>query len=568
MNKLPIISRGHHGGIDFQNENKIALSLFLYLISISVFIFFVVLVLRLFQLTVVKGEYYKRIAEGNRIREVIIEPQRGTIIDRKGIVIADNFPADLNSSGMRLISPRRYTLAEELAPMIGYRQTADAHELKQDSCLTKLRLGDKVGKKGVEKVYECDLRGQSGRKLLEVDANGKPIRTVMVIPVRNGTRIQLAVDSVLQQKAYEIIKGKRAVVVGLKPQTGEVLLLASTPSYNPQDFEDQNNNQIRHYLENKEKPLFNRATEGTYPPGSVFKIVVAAGALEDKKVDRQFEVEDTGKIQAGPIEFGNWYFLEYGKTEGLVNMIKAIRRSNDIYFYKVGEKMGELSIKLWAEKFGYGQKTGVHLDEAEGVIPSGFWKEEVLNEQWYLGDTYNLAIGQGYVLVTPLQVALSTTVIANDGYLCKPKLLKVGANNTILIKEDNQAECKKVGLSKTTLETVKQGMVEACSPGGTGWPLFEFTVHRSPFTEKKEEVKITSGEPRTVNSERIPVACKTGTAESHAPSKIPHAWFTVYAPAQNPEIVLTVLVEEGGQGSDVAAPIAKEILKAYFERRE
>lgn len=549
MTKLPFIHKGHHGGMDFQADQKIGSSIFLYAFFLGVFVFFIILILRLSHLTIVKGEYYRRLADSNRIRETIIEPKRGILTDRKGVIIAQNSDADIHSSGQRLMSKRSYQNAEVMAPIVGYRQVADSQDIKNDQCLSKIISGDKVGKKGVEKIYECDLRGTDGKKLTEVDASGKSLRTLGVVPPRDGKTIQLAVDSELQKKAYEIInseksevKGKKVVIVGLKPQTGEVILLVSSPSYNPQDFEDNNTEAVSKYFTDTNKPLFNRATEGTYPPGSIFKIILAAGVLEDKKIDENTTVEDTGILKAGPLEFGNWYYLQYGKTEGEVNIVKALQRSNDIFFYKIGEKMGNDSIKSWAEKFGYGRKTGIGLEEADGLIPSSFWKEEVLKEQWYLGDTYNFSIGQGYSLVTPIQVAQATSVIANNGYLCKPKLLKVGSDG---------GECQKLNLSQKTLDLVKEGMTKACVTGGTGWPLFEFRVRSSEFGEEK-----------------MPVACKTGTAESHGALTNPHAWFTVFAPIKDPQIVLTVLVEEGGQGSDVAGPIARDILKAYFERKE
>lgn len=536
--------------MDFQTDQKIGSAFFLYLLFAGVFLFFVILILRLSHLTIVKGEYYRRIADGNRIREIVIEPKRGALIDRKGIIVAQNRETDLHGLEPRLFSLRNYHDPEALANITGYRQVADQEDMKNDRCLSKVKLGDKVGKKGVEKIYDCELRGTNGKKLIEIDASGKLLKTLSVISPKDGKSIQLAVDSELQKKAYEFInaeksevKDKKVVIVALKPKTGELLLLVSTPSFSPQDFEDNKSEKIKQYFTDSSKPLFNRATEGTYPPGSVFKLVLAAGSLEDKKISQDTTVEDTGVIKAGPIDFGNWYFLQYGKTEGNVDVIKALQRSNDIFFYKIGEKMGSDAVRSWAEKFGYGKKTGIELDEAEGLIPSSFWKEEVLKEQWYLGDTYNLSIGQGYVLVTPLQVAQASAVVANDGYLCKPKLLKAG--------KETKSECKKVNISQKTLDIVKEGMVKACATGGTGWPLFEFRIQNSEL-----------------RMENMPVACKTGTAESHAISEIPHAWFTVFAPIKDPEIVLTVLVEEGGQGSDIAAPIARDILKAYFERKE
>ena len=214
----------------------------------------------------------------------------------------------------------------------------------------------------------------------------------------------------------------------------------------------------------------------------------------------------------------------------MVNITKAIRRSNDIFFYLIGEKTGVEKIKKWAEIYGLGNDNNFGFEENEGLIPSSFWKQDVLKEQWYLGDTYNFSIGQGYILATPLQMALVNATIANNGYYCQPKLLK-----------NDRPNCKKLPISQTTLNLIKEGMKEACSPGGTGWPLFDF-------------------KPQT--------ACKTGTAESHGEKILPHAWISVFAPYENPQISVTILIEEGGQGSDVAGPIAKEILKAYFERKE
>ena len=552
MNKLPIIEKGTPGGMDFDRRTRDRSTFYLFGYFLFIAIFFCILVSRLFQLTVVKGVYYRSLSEDNRIREIIIEPERGKIIDRKGFVLVDNQPADVNGSGNRLISPRYYHDGEVYGHVVGYRQLADETVVKDDDCLTKITSGDKVGKKGIEKIYECALRGRHGSKLVEVDAHGTYVRTINVIPPENGSTIQLALDETLQKKAYEVIKEKQAVIVGLKPKTGEVLVMASSPSFNPQAFEDNTSSEIKSYFTDKNKPMFNRALEGTYPPGSTFKIVMAAGALEDKTIDDKTVYEDTGTLKAGAQSFGNWYYLEYGKKEGEVDVVKALQRSNDIFFYQIGGKMGPVAVKSWAEKFGYGNKTGTGLDESAGTLPSPFWKEDVLKEQWYTGDTYNMAIGQGYILATPMQVALSTSVIANDGEICKPKLIKNGSElRTGLSDKDVSSECQKLSISKTTLDVLKEGMVKACTPGGTGWPLFHFGVKN----DKNQLTEITT-------------ACKTGTAESHGGNEKPYAWFTVYAPAKDPEIILTAMVENAGQGSDEAGPLAKEVLSAYFQRKE
>ncbi len=550
MNKLPFIKKGYVGGVHFQQSSKHSPEFLLFGYIFVVACLFFILLARLFQLTIVRGAYFRRLAEQNRIRELLIEPRRGTITDAKGTVLAANEPADIRPVKDRLTSSRIYHSGEAFAHLIGYRQIADINDLKNDNCLNKLTPGDKVGKKGAEDLYECQLRGRPGKKLVEVDAQGKYVQTLSVLAPQDGQTIHLAVDADLQKKAYDLIKDKHAAVVGMRPQTGEVLVFASTPSFDPQQFEDANSALVNNYLTDDSKPLFDRATEGAYPPGSIFKLVVATGALEEKKITPDTQIEDTGEIQAGPLKFGNWYFLEYGKTEGQVDIIKAIRRSNDIFFYQTGAKLGADGIARWAEQYGYGQSTGIGFPEASGLVPSPFWKKDTFGENWYLGDTYNFAIGQGYTLVTPIQVAQVTQTIANNGEACHPQLLKT-----------TKDQCHKLPISQQTLDLIKEGMTQACSPGGTGWPLFNFAV------DNTHNPQLKSASP-SANLTPIQTACKTGTAESSVGgSGAPHAWFTVYAPAQNPQIVLTILVEQAGQGSDIGGPIAKELLRSFFERK-
>lgn len=558
------IHRARLNEISFGKRQDIDRPTLVYIYGFIIFAVFIVFSLRLFHLTVVKGEYYRRLSEENRIREIVIEPKRGTILDRKGYVVVENKKGDNSLNSGRINSSRIYTSPEETAHLIGYRQNADRGEIQNDACLYHLDLGDKTGKRGIERMFECQLRGRNGKKLIEVDARGIYINTVAIVPPQDGETIQLAMDLDLQKKAYELIKGKRAAVIALDPKTGKILTLSSTPSYNTQRFENADPS-VKSYFTDTEKPLFNRATEGVYPPGSIFKLIVATGALESGKITEKTLIEDTGQIKAGPLSFGNWYFLQYGKTEGMVDLVKALQRSNDIYFYKAGETLGPDKVRDWSEKFGLGVKIDFNFEQSEGLIPSAFWKEEVLHESWYLGDTYNFSIGQGYTLVTPLQMALSSAVFANDGYICSPQLLK-----------DGQVACRKLPISQKTMTLVRTGMKKACETGGTGWPLFEFRIKNLELRMKKLQGiandKKASAEAQMDKDPaywtKIETGCKTGTAESHAKSGVSHAWFTIFAPFNNPEIVVTVLVEEGGQGSDVAAPIAKEILKTYFERRE
>ncbi len=537
MLKLPIIEKGTSGNLSFRSHSTRSSSTAIVSFSLIIAFIFAFLGIRLFQLTVVKGSYYYRVSEENRIRELIIEAKRGTLLDRNGIVIASNKPADIHGLQPRQTSFRSYSLEKEIGQIVGYRQIADEQDIKNDNCITKLTSGDKVGKKGLEKLFDCDLRGKSGKKLIKLDARGKQLETISVIPAHDGQTIQTSLDMHLQQKAFQLMKDKKGAVIGSNPNTGEILFMVSTPSFSPQDFEEMNNGNINSYLHDSNRPLLNRATAGTYPPGSVFKMVLAAGALEEKRIAPEKTIEDTGVIKVGVASFGNWYYLQYGKKEGPVNMIKSLQRSNDIYYYRLGELLTPEKIKKWADVFGYGKRMNMGLEEEAGTLPSPFWKAEVLGEKWYLGDTYNYSIGQGYLLTTPLQVQQATGVFANGGYYCVPTFLK----ETSVQKQTKprmNAQCNKLPLKDSTIATIREGMRRACQTGGTGWPLFSF----SP-----------------------PVGCKTGTAESHTKSGTPHAWFTVFAPFDKPTITITVLVEEGGQGSDVAAPIAKDLLTEYFK---
>ena len=527
-------------------------------------VFFIILLIKLFTLTVVKGDYYRRLSEANRIKEIPIEPKYGTILDRKGFVLAENKDANILTAQDYIHSERTYYFPEETAHIIGYRQLADKKDIGTDYCPRKLLSNEQVGKKGIEKLYDCELRGIPGKKLVEVNASGKKGETIAIIPPINGKIIQLALDIELQRTAFTALKGRKGVVIAMKPTTGEILVFVSSPSFDPTFFE-KGDVRVGELLSNKEKPLLNRITEGAYPPGSIFKPIIATGALEEGIFTDKTIVQDNGFVMAGALRFGNWYFLQYGKTEGPVNMIKAIQRSNDTYFYKLGEAMGPEKMQQWAEKFGLGSAVSIGFDEADGTLPSPFWKSEVLKEKWYLGDTYNYAIGQGYLLTTPLQMAYALEPFANNGVRCKPQLLK-----------NTSSECKKLPIKQSTVDLIKEGMTKACSTGGTGWPLFDFKVKNTELfakdLEKVSEAKRASAEASMNRDSKyfkpIQTACKTGTAESHAKSEIPHAWAEVFAPAEKPEIAITVLLEEAGQGSDVAIPVAKEVLKTYFERVE
>ncbi len=512
----------------------------------------VVFVIRLFNLTVVHGEYYKRLSDENRIREIVVESQRGRILDRKGFVIAENTPAQIDEEEKRFFSRRKYRYSS--APhFIGYVSEADEKDLRVDLCPNRLQIQDRVGRMGVEKVFDCLLRGRHGKQLLEVDSVERTQRKIAFEDPEPGMDITVSLDIQWQEKVHKFItsssqyRDKKIAVAGLDPRSGEVLLYLSYPDFDAQMFVDKRFDEISRLFNDEKKPFLDRVANASYPPGSVFKMAVAIAALQEKAIEPDTLIEDTGQVKLGPRVFSNWLFTKYGRTDGLVDISKAIQRSNDIFFYKTGERLGVKNLRKWIYEFGFGQATGVGFAEDEGIVPSDFWKREVIGERWFTGDTYNLSIGQGYLLTTPLQVAQYSAVFANGGKLCKPLILKTSfspASSASWVKEMisdyNTPSCRKLEIEEENLKLVREAMRLACKPGGTGAPFFEF-------------------EPE--------VGCKTGTAESYG-GKAPHAWFVVFAPFEKPEVLLTVLVEKSGEGSQVAAPLAKKILEFYFQRQD
>ncbi|MBI4067489.1 hypothetical protein HY407_03825 [Candidatus Gottesmanbacteria bacterium] len=531
------------------NSRFISLTSIMFIVLIAVM---GVLATRLSELTIIKGKYYRSLAEGNRIKEKKIVAPRGVIYDRNGEALVRNVPGTLGVQ-------REYIYGNTFAHVLGYTGEVSADELRLLNSRLPASLvykgGDAIGKSGIEKYYEDKIRGIDGKELLEVDAKGEYIRNLGQVAPIPGGNIHLSLDLGLAKVASAAMEGKKGAIVASIPQSGEILVLYSSPSFDPNAFARAAD--VHLVLQDKNMPLFNRAIGGIYPPGSTYKIITAVGGLETGAIKKYTKYEDVGVIVIGPYKFPNWYFLQYGKKEGMVDIVSAIKRSNDIYFYKAGEALGVDRLVSWSRRFGLGKSLGIDIEgEEEGVVPDGGWKKKTRGESWFLGDTYHLSIGQGDLLVTPLQVNSWTNVIAGDGKLCRPYLLS-----------DLSNLCKTLNIKKETIELVREGMRQACSPGGTGWPLFGFKIANSKlkidnldFMETIEST--TSAKPMV----EIATACKTGTAEFGDPQNKTHAWFTIFAPVHNPQISITVLVESGGEGSSVAAPIAKKMLEEWFGR--
>lgn len=599
------------------------------------FVALFVLLWRLFDLTLIQGHQLRGLAEGNRTRELIRHAPRGRILDRTGKVLAENVPQ------YRLILPcpkgesractklldqsqrdavllqglpegeyiendygRRYSDGSANFHIVGY--TGEISEIELRDPYFQLRgyhPGDRLGRMGAEAVFEERLRGKDGKELVEINSSGKITRTLGRVEEIPGEDIELSVDRGLALAAENAFPpGQKGAVIVSRPATGEVLALYSSPSLDTNIFTQSiSQNNYDALIKSPDQPMFNRGIGGVYPPGSTFKMIIAIAGLEEGTITDKTLIEDVGVLKIGPYSFPNWYFIQYGKTDGLVDIVKALQRSNDIFFYKAGEAIGITKLGTWAKRLGIGTALGIELPgEAIGLMPDPAWKatrfdtpadKEARNDQWYLGDTYHVSIGQGYLLVTPLQVNAWTNTIANGGKLCKPTIEKKRQKT-----RDMKQECKNLNIKKETINLITAGMKKACEPGGTGWPLFNFGVKKikvsadqSISASSKEATSSDALTPPDALTLTIPLACKTGTAEFGDPQNHTHAWFTAFAPLPDstvgvidnrktssadsnktivgdPEISVTVLVEGAGEGSDKAAPIAKKILEEWFGR--
>lgn len=507
-------------------------------LRLGVYLIMGVFVARLVFLTLVLGEYHQDRASGNRIRKERVDPMRGAILDRNGEYLAINKQVEQGVV-------RHYPLGEVGASVTGF--VGEISEEKLKICGDMCFLGQMVGKSGLESWYDKKLRGEWGLKFIEENASGEKIRELDREAAVGGKDLRLSLDVGLQRQVYwaarEMMEEYELSGAGVivSKVDGEVLSMVSLPSFDPNLFIEDG---IRgeeggvyvsslDVVEDKEnKPMFNRVTAGVYPPGSVYKLVVAVAGLEEGVTDANKTIEDEGEIKVGEFRFGNWYFDKYGKTEGLVNIEKALSRSNDIYFYKLGEWLGVDKLVKWSDRMGIGRQTGIDLPgEATGFLPTPLWREKTTGGRWFLGNTYHLAIGQGDLLVTPLQVN-SWTASVFSGKVCEPRLLM------------GEPDCRDINVSDETKRLVASGMKNACSSGGTAFPFFDLDVK---------------------------VYCKTGTAQHGGEEADPHAWISVVVPIgsdENEWVVVTVLLPESGEGSEMAGPVARKIVDYVLRRKE
>jgi len=439
---------------------------------------------------------------------------------------------------------RSYESSLIFAPIIGYDGKITKEELAANQGYL---MTDYIGKTGLEKKYEKELRGVHGAVQVEVDSIGNIKKNLGSVNPQAGQDLFLNIDEGLQKKLYDSLTSitdqadsKTAAAVAIDPQNGGVLAMVSLPSYDNNLFARGISSQdYKSIIEDKNLPLLNRPINGEYPPGSTIKPAVAVAALTEGIITPETTVNDSsGAISIGAWRFGDW------KTHGVMNVRSAIAESCDVFFYSVGGGYGNIAglgmdrMKKYENLFGFGSPTGIDLlGESSGLIPDEEWKSEKIGEKWYIGDSYHAAIGQGFLTATPMQLANYTAAIANGGTLYVPRIVNRVKGIDGREKNFNPEVVRKNFVRQDILNVVREGMRQT----------------------------VTDGSARSLGELPIAVAGKTGTAQFGSENKT-HAWFISFAPYDKPEIAMVILMEGGGEGSSSAVPVTKEVLEWYFSR--
>jgi penicillin-binding protein 2 len=580
-------------------------------IGLLILLTFVFLVSRLWHLQMREGESLRALSENNRIRLKRTPPLRGVIYDRQGRLLVDNRPSydvvlvpedtpdlkatlsalsgymaestafaggvlprdprrppyegvvlardvawstlaaveshqlDIPGVSVEVTTKRHYPPGGLAAHLLGYVGEVNPREMAQ---FPHYRMGDLIGKFGIEKSWETDLRGQGGGQQIEVDALGKRLRVLGEVEPSAGQSLVLTIDRDLQERTEAALHGKEGAIVVLDVRTGEILAMVSHPVFDPNVFaRGITADEWRSLTGDPLHPLNNRVIQGQYPPGSTFKVMMAAAALEKGVVTPATRFSCSGGLPFGGRVFRCWKKGGHGSLD----LQQAITQSCDVYFYRVGQLLGINAIAEYARRFGLGAPLGIALDhEATGVIPDAAWKKERLGAPWYAGETLSVVIGQGYVTVTPLQMAVAAAAIANGGTVYRPHVVKrVLSDEGETLKEYTPEVIKKAGIRPQTLQLVRAGMRDVVnSQRGTG---------------KKAQLPDVLVAGKTGTSQVIAGTRGKGTALPRQYRD--HAWFIAFAPADAPEVALACLIEHAGEGGGaVAAPVAREVLAAYF----
>jgi len=586
-------------------------------LTLVILLVFCVLILRFWFLQIVNGSSYRTKSENNRIHLQDIPPFRGMIADRHRETLVDNRPAydlyvipeevqhreqllerlnrlaslDPGSAALRFdadsrrypfrpiclkrdlsrnelamiethrfnlpgvmikVTPQRHYVQGDFAShLIGYVGEISETQLKSRK-YPNSKPGDLIGKAGVEWKWQSHLNGVRGAEQLEVDATGRRLRVMARKAAVPGANVYLTIDQDLQAVAEEAMIGKSGAIVAMNPNNGELLALASSPSFDPNLFVGGiDRTRWQEIALSTDFPLQNRALSGQYPPASVFKIILALAALQEGIIDPEEEVLCTGIYFLGRRGYRCWKKYGHGK----VNLHRALVESCDVYFYEIGKRLGIDKIGHYAKQFGLGTITGFDKDhEKPGLIPTREWKLKRWGVPWQGGETLSTAIGQSFVLVTPIQMATFISAVFNGGILYRPQATHwVGKNQNEKIFEITPEVLDKVEIETKYLEIVKRALVGVVNePHGTGGKakLKDITVAGKTGTA---QVITLEKEKGYESEEEIPIRFRD------------HAWFVAVAPAENPRIALAVVVEHGGHGGSAAAPLAGKIIDAYLK---
>ncbi|RTZ95104.1 MAG: penicillin-binding protein 2 [Deltaproteobacteria bacterium] len=583
------------------------------------FAIFCLLVIRLFYLQVINGEKYRQLSANNCIRLQTIDAPRGLIFDRHGELLVDNRPsfnisiipkdakpidatlgrlaayaqipkseleeklkkkkpfpvykpvllkADIGRDMLAAIEVnwfdlpgvvvgvnpiRHYINAQTAAHLIGYMGEINSKELKSGA-FPKKEQGDFIGKFGVERSFEDILSGREGGRQVEVNSSGRIVQVLKTVAAEPGQNIYLTIDKRLQQKAESLLAEKAGAIVAMDPNNGQVLALASSPSFDQNAFVGGlSRKKWQALISDPRHPMTYKAIQGEYPPGSIYKIVTAMAGLEEHVIDRNTVFFCPGHYRLGNRVFRCWKKSGHGK----VNLEKAITQSCDVYFYQVGQKLGVDRLAWYAKACGLGALTGIHLaHENAGLIPTAAWKKRKTGVKWQGGETLSMAIGQGYNLVTPLQMAVLISAIANGGYRYRPVILykSVTAKGEV-VKHFEKQVVGKLPVSKANLALIRRGL----------WDVVNGNRGTARIARLKDiEISGKTGTAQ-VFSRKAQESMKEKDMAYHLKS---HAWFVAYAPSNKPEIAVAVLVEHGAHGSRSAAPLARDIIQMYLGKKE
>ena len=578
---------------------------------------FAVLLLRLIYLQVIRGDEYRLLSLNNRIRLQNIDPPRGMISDRNGYVLVDNRPSfdvniilkdarpvedtlnklsgylnapveelllkistgkgvsaykpillkqDIGRDALASIEAHKYDLPgiavnvklrrhylniQDAVHLVGYLSEINPAELASGKYPGR-RRGDLIGKFGAEKAFENFLQGEPGGRQVEVNANGQVVQILKTVAAKPGQNIQLTIDYRLQKKAESLLQGVAGAVVAMEPSSGRILALASSPSFDQNYFiSGMSHEQWDALISNPFRPMENKAIQGEYPPGSTYKIITAVAGLTEGVIDENTEFFCPGYYRFGNRVYRCWKRGGHGK----VGIVKALAESCDVYFYQVGDLLGVDRLAWYAKAFGLGSPTGIELDnEARGLIPTAAWKKKRTGIEWQRGETLSVAIGQGFNLATPIQMAGMMAAIANGGTRYKPMIMEsIRTADGRLIYQNEPQVAGKVPFTERALELVRKGLWEVVnSDRGTARGSSLADIEFSGKTGTSQVIGRKKDE--TESEEEVPDHLRA------------HAWFVAYAPSQAPEIAVAVLVEHGEHGSGAAAPIAREIIKTYLRK--